>query len=145
MKVIYAKRNGRPGRQQKAFWQVAFKFTLTSALPRCLSNKINNSLWSKRSHQAKLDAPFSFVVCRGMLTHYGKCLCLGELSPVTLIGGVEEEASLMEWKGHVRWSGGVAIVSQARPSHSVVFSSFRINTQGEGLANCLCPFGSMIA
>ena len=30
-----------------AFWQVAFTFTQTSALPRCLSNKTNTSLWSK--------------------------------------------------------------------------------------------------
>ena len=34
---------------------------------------------------ANLDAPFSFVVFLGMLiTHYGKCPCVGELSPVTL-------------------------------------------------------------
>ena len=37
------------------------------------------------------------------------------------------------------------IVSQARPSHSTVFSSFRIKMRGEGLAHRLCPFGSMIA
>ena len=37
------------------------------------------------------------------------------------------------------------LVSQARPSHSAAFSSFRINTRGEGLAHCLCPFGSMIS
>ena len=35
------------------------------------------------------------------------------------------------------------LVSQARPSHSAAFSSFRINTRGEeGLAHCLYPFGS---
>ena len=44
---------------------------------------------------------------------------------------------LVEWR--------VAIVSQARPSHSAVFSSVRINTRGEGLAHCQYLFGSMIA
>ena len=34
--------------------------------------------------------------------------------------------------------GYTLIVSQARPSHSAAFSSFRINTRGEGLAHCLC-------
>ena len=29
-----------------------------------------------------------------------------------LIGGVEEEASLIEWKGHIWWNGGVAILSK---------------------------------
>ena len=40
---------------------------------------------------------------------------------------------------------GTKIVSQARPSHSAAFSSFRINTRREGLAHCLCPFGSIIS
>ena len=88
-KVIYAKRNGGPGRQHgclAAFWQVAFKFTPTPALPRCLSNKINTSLRSKeKSSTRNLMQSFHLwfaLVCS--ITHYGKCPCVGELSPVTL-------------------------------------------------------------
>ena len=34
------------------------------------------------------------------------------------------------------------LVSQAIPSHSAAFSSFRIDARREGLAHCLYPFGS---
>ena len=49
-KVIYAKCNGGPGCEHgylAAFWGVAFKFTPTPALLRCVGNKINTSLRSK--------------------------------------------------------------------------------------------------
>ncbi|MCG8621206.1 MAG: hypothetical protein MJE68_04270, partial [Proteobacteria bacterium] len=57
------------------------------ALPRCLSNKINTSLRSKeKPSTGNLTQSFNLrfaLVCS--ITHYGKCPCVGELSPVTLI------------------------------------------------------------
>ena len=65
--------------------QVAFKFTPFPALPRCLSNKIITSLLSKQK-PARWNLTHFFhlwfvLVCS--VTHYGICLCVGELSPVT--------------------------------------------------------------
>ena len=40
---------------------------------------------------------------------------------------------------------GYTCTSLASQTHSAAFSSFRINMRGEGLAHCLCPFGSMIS
>ena len=74
---------------------VAFKFTPTPALPRCLSNKINTSLRSKEKPSTRnLTQNFHLwfaLVCS--ITHYGKCPCVGELSPVTLkkINGYHDE------------------------------------------------------
>ena len=58
----------------------------TPALPRCLSNKINPFLqlkeklsWQNLTHRFHLCF---LLVCS--ITHYGKCPCMGELSPVTL-------------------------------------------------------------
>ena len=69
-----------------AFWQVAFKFTPTQALPRCLSNMINTSLRSKeKPSRRNLTCCFYLwfvLVCS--ITHYGKCPCMDKLSPITL-------------------------------------------------------------
>ena len=46
---------------------------------------------------------------------------------------------------HIFTSPVWCLVSQARPSHSAVFSSFRRNARREGLAHCPCAFGSMIS
>ena len=68
------------------FWQVAFEFTPTPALPRCPSNKINTALRSKeKPSRWKLMHRFHlWFVLACSITHYGKCPCMGKLSPVTL-------------------------------------------------------------
>ena len=62
---------------------MAFEFTLTPALPRCPSNKINTSLRSKeKPSRQKLTHRFHlWFVLACSITHYGKCPCVGELSP----------------------------------------------------------------
>ena len=64
-------------------WQVAFKFTSTPALPRCMNNKKNTSLWSMKEKPGCTNIKF----CLGMLhciIHYGKYPCMGKLSPIPL-------------------------------------------------------------
>ena len=97
-----------------------FQFTLTPALPRCPSNEINTSLWSKeKPSRRKLTHHFHlWFVLACSITHYGKCLCMGELSPITLI---------LVWLP-VGMSESKKFAMYKKPVHSLILCYFRLLT-----------------